>query len=91
MSYSLEIFSLDLTFRVLLIFDLRSKDVYSKWKFGLSSFAILPPIAFKLRRFLYFQITAYIGSKRFKLKPFVFFLGKFLLVRVSTFLTILLK
>ena len=42
-----------------------SKDVYSKWKFGLSSFYILPLIAFKLELFSYFEIEASIGSKRF--------------------------
>ena len=41
-------------------------------KLGLSSFEILPLIAFKLERFLCFKIAASTGSKRFKLKPFVF-------------------
>ena len=59
-------------------------------KLGLSGFEILPLIAFKLRWFLCFKIAASTGSKRFKLKPFVF-LGKFLLVMVSKFVTILLK
>ena len=48
-------------------------------------------MAFKLRWSLYFKIAASTGSKRFKLKPFVFYLRKFLSVTVSTFLTILLK
>ena len=39
--------SLDLAFRVLLMFE--SKDVYSKEKFVLSSFEFFPPITFKLR------------------------------------------
>ena len=81
-------FFLDLGFGVLLMFDQR---MYIQKKFGLSSFGILPLIAFKLGRFLYFKIAASRGSKRFKLKPFVFSLGKFLLVMVSKFLTILLK
>ena len=78
--------SLDLPFRVLLMFDLRISK-----KFGLFSFEILHLIAFKLGWFLYFEIAAPIRSKKFKLKPFVFFLGKILLVRVSKFLTILLR
>ena len=47
--------------------------------------------AFKLRGFLYFKIAASTRSKRFKLKPFVLSLGKFLLVTVSKSLTIPLK
>ena len=53
-------------------FNVWSKDLYSKWKFRLSSFDILPLIAFKLEQFLYFEIAASIGSKRFRLKPFFF-------------------
>ena len=48
-------------------------------------------MVFKLGWSLYFKIAASTGSKRFKLKPFAFHLGKFLSVRVSKFLTILLK
>ena len=62
-------------------FNVRSKDVYSERKFELSIVDILPLIAFKPGWFLYFEIVASMGSKRFKLKP----LGKFLLVRVSKF------
>ena len=52
-------------------FKVWSKDVYSKWKFGLSSFEVLPLIAFKLGWFLYFKIVASTESKILKLKPFV--------------------
>ena len=51
-----------------------SKVVYSKVKFGLSSFDILHLIAFKFGWFLFFEIPASLRSKRFKLKPFVFFI-----------------
>ena len=72
-------------------FKVWSKDIYSKLKFRLSSFDILPLIAFKLGPFLCFKIAVSKGSKIFKLKLFAFFLGKFSLVRISKFLTILLK
>ena len=55
-----------------------SLDVYSKWKFRLSSFDNLPLTTFKLEWFLYFEIAASIVSKRFKLKSFVFFLEGFI-------------
>ena len=57
-------------------FNVWSKNVYWKEKFGLSSFEILPLIALKFGWFLYFKISAFIGSKSFKLKPSVFSLGK---------------
>ena len=72
-------------------FKVWSKDIYSKRKLGLSSFDILHLITFKFGQFLYFEIAVSTGSKIFKLKPFALFLGKFSLVRVSKFLTILLK
>ena len=61
-------------------FNVWSKDVYSKEKFGLSSFEILPLIAFKLRWFFCFKIAASTGSKRFKLKPFIFTVSKYLTI-----------
>ena len=64
-------------------FDVWSKDVYSKI---LNSFEILRLIAFKLGWLLYFKIADSTWSKR----PFVLSLGKFLLLIVSKFLTILL-
>ena len=63
-------FSLNLTFQVLLMFDQR---MYIQKKFELSSFQILLIIGW----FSYFKTTAATGSKRFKLKPFVFSLGSF--------------
>ena len=87
--HSVETCSLDLTFRVL--FNFWSKDAYLKEEFGLSNFEILPLIAIKVEWFIYFKIAASTGSKIFKLKPFVFSLGKLLLVTVSKFLAILLK
>ena len=64
-------------------FSVWSEDVYSKKKFGLSSFEILPVMAFKLGRSLYVKIAASTRSKRFKLNPFILSLGKFLLVTVN--------
>ena len=71
-------------------FSVWSKNVYSKWKLGLSRFEVLPLVAFKLE-WLYFEIAASTGSQRFTLKRFVFVIGKLSLVRVSKFLTTLLK
>ena len=72
-------------------FNFWSKDVYLREEFGLSNFEILPLIAIKVEWFIYFKIAASTGSRIFKWKPFVFSLGKLLLVTVSKYLTILLK
>ena len=56
-----------------------------KIKLALPSFEISPPIELGLGWLLYFKIAAFTGYKRFKLKPIVFSLGKFLLVTVVNF------
>ena len=81
--------ALGLAFQVLLMFD--QKMYIQNKNFELSIFEILPLIAFKLGRLLYFKIAASTESKRFMLKSFVFSLGSFLLVTVSKFLTMSLK
>ena len=87
--------ALGLAFQVLLMFD---QNMYIQNKnFELSSFEILPLIAFKLGRlytlrfYSFFYTAASTESKRFMLKSFVFSLGSFLLFTVSKFLTMSLK